>query len=226
VEVAPPPDSSDGLLGQRALRAAVLVVVAIGVHDRDVRPGALGLVAAEEQLAGLPLGERDADRARERDVERDPQLDVLAARGAELARRDDRVLGPRRRDDDRAIVLEHDERAEDPRPFDRDVLDHLEPDRRFVENDRGPSGLHRQRRAQLPFGRVAQGVELRGHRMAAALPSQRVGQTTGVDHALGDQELPDGSAHVRKIVSPASPRNPTPENAASHGQRRPAITPE
>src|SRR3954469_21847887 len=100
--------------------------ITVGMDDREERLRPYGLGPGEEVLAFAPRAKRFSDRARERDVERDPELDVLRARRAELACRHDRILGPGRRDDERVIVLEHDERVEDPRPLDRDLLEDVE----------------------------------------------------------------------------------------------------
>src|SRR5262249_22502234 len=78
-------DVARGFLREPALGAALVVVVAVRPDHGEVGSGAIGLGAGEEQLAGLPAREGDADRARQRDVERDPELDVLAARRGELA---------------------------------------------------------------------------------------------------------------------------------------------
>ena len=218
-------DAARCIFGEGALGETTLVVLTgIGMDDREEWPGPLGLGTGEEFFACAPAPERLADRTSERDVECDPELDVLAARRAELARRHDRVLGARRGDHDGAVVLEHDECAEDPRPLDRDVLDHAQADRRFIEHDRGPARLHREGAAQLALGGEAEGIDLRRDRMPSALPRECVGQPAGVDHPLRDQQLPDGSAHSTKSVSNhlcgtailngASPRNRISENTA------------
>src|SRR5690606_28953859 len=66
-------DRARRVLGERALGAAVLVLAAVGVHDRERDLLAIGLGPEQVALAVLPQAEADADRARERDVERDAE---------------------------------------------------------------------------------------------------------------------------------------------------------
>src|ERR1043165_3155581 len=123
-------DVACGVFGECALRLTMLdVLAAVWLDDREMGPFArlVDLVADQVLLALLPLAERNANRARERDVERDAKLDRLAAARSELARGNDRVFRSRRGNDDRPVVLVDDERRKDASPFNRHVLGELEP---------------------------------------------------------------------------------------------------
>jgi hypothetical protein len=75
---------SNGMFASRSTACEpLLVLAAVGLHDRDVGALAASRFAAHQVLlALLPLAKRHANRARECDVEGDPELDRLAARRA------------------------------------------------------------------------------------------------------------------------------------------------
>src|SRR5258706_253403 len=86
-------DATRGVDRESALRLEMLVLARLRRGNREKRLVVLALRAEQVLLAGAPAAKRHANRSGQRDVERDPQLDVLAALLAEIARRNDRIFG-------------------------------------------------------------------------------------------------------------------------------------